>query len=286
MMVYGRQGVGKSTLLLQMSAALATGTNWLVFPTHTTGSTMWLQLDMPKMELRGLLMRADQAKLFVNGTKNAVQFASFWDDAQEVFDFDILSDSDHALLTEAVQDFRPLSLTVDTGNDVFQARQHKDAGGEVRKVLRRLRGIMGHVGGFSTYSQHQRKRQLGVTGDDPDAFLGRVEWETVASSSLQLEGATHGEGENTYETFTLTIRKHRLAEPGFRELALTKDANGFFVPKWTATTALACWPACVPPELRSVVGRDAVFDAIMTHLKIDQDALRMAANRLRGKKPW
>lgn len=286
MMLYGRQGIGKSTIMLQLAAAFAAQTDWLVFPTLAKGATLWLQLDMPRAELRQLLIRADQSQLFQNGTRDSVKFAQFWDDDQEVFDFDILADNDHKLLMEAVQDIRPLCLMVDTGNDVYQARQHKEAGAEVRKVLRRLRAVMGQVGGVTVYSQHQRKRQLGVTGDDPDAFLGRVEWETVASSSVQLESSSRGEGEERLESFLLTIRKHRLAEPGFRELALVKGPDGFFAPKWTATTALACWPRCVPEAERSATGRDDIFMAIEKCLKIEHSALKVAAGRLRGQVPW
>ena len=152
--------------------------------------------------------------------------------------------------------------------------------------MRRLRGAIGQVGGVSVYSQHQRKRQLGIAGDDPDAFLGRVEWETVASSSVQLEAATHGEGEETYETYALTLRKHRLEEPGFRDLALVKDGNGFFVPKWTATVALACWPRCVPEAERAATGRDAICEAMERCLKLDHTAMKMAVSRCRGKLPW
>lgn len=284
MMLYGRQGVGKSTLMLQLAASFATQTDWLVFQTFAKGATLWLQLDMPKAELRQLLLRADQAQLFSNGTRDNVKFAQFFDDDQEVFDFDVLADTDHKLLMEAVRDLKPLCLMVDTGNDVFQARQHKEAGAEVRKVLRRLRAVMGQVGGVTVYSQHQRKRQLGVTGDDPDAFLGRVEWETVASSSVQLESSARGDDE--LETFSLTIRKHRLAEPGFRELALVKGPNGFFTSKWTATTALACWPRCVPEEARGAASREDIFAAIEQCLKIEHSALKVAAGRLRGQVPW
>ena len=49
-MIYGRQGLGKSTLAWQMAHSLTTGEPFLGFTPQKTGPVIYLQLDMPDGE--------------------------------------------------------------------------------------------------------------------------------------------------------------------------------------------------------------------------------------------
>src|SRR5690606_535980 len=46
MMLYGRQGIGKSSLALQLAYSLTSGEPWMGFPVARSGPVIYLQLDM------------------------------------------------------------------------------------------------------------------------------------------------------------------------------------------------------------------------------------------------
>lgn len=284
-MLYGRQGVGKSSIALQLAAAFANGTEWLCFPTNRRGKTLWLQLDMPRSELRLMLRRAEAAQLFLSGSRDHILFAQLFDGTAEVFEFNLLDNDDYTAFLGCVREQAPVAIIVDTVSDAYEAAERRDAGEQVRDVLRRLRHAALQVGAVTVYLHHQRKRaQQPGPLEDADAFLGRVQWEGFATSSLQLTSSQGDDDEG--QKFALRIRKCRLASPGIERLDLIQNEHGFFEPRPSATQAVALWPACVPVGLREAKGRDEVLEVLATHFGFTQDNLRQAVRRVRPKPAW
>lgn len=285
MMLYGRQGVGKSSLAMQLAAAFAAGTDWLCYPTSRRGKTLWLQLDMPRAELRLMLQRAETAQLFRNGTRESVIFGQLFEGNVEIFEFNLLDNNDYAAFLACVQEQRPVAVIVDTVSDAYEAAERRDAGEQIRDVLRRLRHAAISVGAVTVYLHHQRKRsqQAGLP-EDGDAFLGRVQWEGFATSSLQLTKGTEQEEEGV--KFSLRIRKCRLASPGTDRLDLIQNEHGFFEPRPSATQAVSLWPNCVPEELRGAKSRDEVLETLAAQFGFSQDNLRQAVKRARPRPTW
>ena len=282
MMLYGRQGIGKSTLAMQLAAAFANGEEWLCFPTFAKGKTLWLQLDMPRAELRRLIVRSEKGKLFRNGTREQVMYANMTDGEHEAFDFNVFHDEDVQALLRIVEEKRPALLIVDTISDAYRLRAQRELNEQIRDVLKILRTVVSRVGAVMVYLNHERKRSQQTVGDDKDAFLSAVAFETFATASIQLTGS----GKDEEQHFSLKFRKCRLDDPGFDKLELTKDSLGFFAPVFSASQAILTWPYSVPVSLRHTGGRDAVMDTIAAHLNFSRDALRQAWHRLKREPEW
>ena len=280
MMLYGRPGLGKTTLAMQLGLAVASGSaDWLGFPIRRPGPVVWLQLDMPRPELAMMLTRALAR---CPAARAQTHFLRLFDHTgEEMWTIDVLRDNISALKS-VVRAIEPALFLIDTVADVYKLAPHDDLNQQVREVVRKLREIAPSAG--IVYLQHQRKRPAGAPGDDPDSYLGGMAWAAMASSVLQLNRHTkrvtdEEDGEETFEiSYDLAIRKMRLAEVPCEHLKLTKEADGFFGALWKAPAALHMAPHLVPA---STPQKD-VLAALARHFAIAPETLRKALQRERG----
>lgn len=271
MMLYGRPGHGKTTLAMQLAAAIAGCTdNWLGFPIEDVGPVVWLQLDMPRPELKLLLNRAIAHWPNILDT---VHFFQITQDDSEVSEVNVLG-GDAALLIKEVRTLKPKALFIDTAADTYITDPKSDLNQQVRRVVRSYRDIA--QGGAVVYLQHQRKRMQSAMGDDPDSYLGGMSWSGIATSVLQLQ-ATTKEDKLAYDLY---LRKTRLANVHMERLELLKDKDGFLTAKWTAKAAILGWPHNVPVAKRGSDSRDAIMAALSQQFSLERDSLRQALHRL------
>jgi RecA-family ATPase len=270
MMLYGRPGYGKTTLAMQLAAALAGGAeDWLRFPVAAHGDVVWLQLDMPRPELKRMLERAIKRWPCI---AEHVHFFQMLHDDVELSEVNVLH-GDAELLAAEVARLRPIALFVDTASDTYVADASADLNQQVRRVVRAYRTIA--QGGAVVYLQHQRKRAQGAVGDDQDSYLGGMAWSGIATTVWHLAGSRDDE----HEKFWLYKRKNRLAALHFDKLDLDKDGEGFFAAKWSAKAALLAWPELLPAD-QSASSRTDIMQALSQHYGLDGAALRQALHRL------
>lgn len=268
MMLYGRPGLGKTTLAMQLACALATDQpDWLHFPLEAHGPVVWLQLDMPRPELKLMLKRA--VHRWPDAASKLFFFQLSDSHGQEVYDVDVLR-GDADMLAQALAEVKPVALFVDTVADTYEPDVRADQNSQVRKVIRTLRRIAS--GGAIVYLHHQRKRMQQAQGDDADSYLGGMAFAGTATSVFQLH--------TTEEGPRLILRKSRLAALGFDRLDLTADADGFFSCAWPAKAALKSWPWGVPPALRGAADRESILEALSQHFGLERATLRQALHRL------
>ncbi len=237
MMIYGRQGIGKSTLLAQLAHSFQTGEPWMGFTPSRIGPTLMLQLDMPKGDLSKFMIRAVKNGLDMNGMTICGSPEGF----------NIRLKADMQALREECERIEPVAVFCDTINDAYG----RDVNGneEVRHILHTFERNTGDA--TFIYSNHSRKKSLyvqtmetkqGTTMDDADAFSGLGAFEQVPASSVELK--EHG------GRYTLVLQKHRLDNPGFKELDLTKNDYGFFRPTSPHAPILLQWPHSLPERDR------------------------------------
>ena len=296
-MLYGRPGLGKTTLALQLAAALmGEQKTWLGFPVERLGPVLWLQLDMPRYEMGAMLERAINAKLFTpTAPMSFVRMYDIEDDLglledvarplteqEEVFDFNLLVRSDYDALADMIRNLYPVALFVDTVGDAYYSMGTKAINDEIRDVLRRLRSLMRPVGGAVVYLHHQRKRNPQMMTDDPDEFLGGMAWAGFASTSLQLmkskSSAAVEEDDEPDDKYHLALRKVRLGQLGFDRFELVRNGHGFFEPKWTAKHGILLWDE----YLKEQWGGD-MYETLSRQLGVTEESLRKAKSRLKEK---
>ena len=311
-MLYGRPGVGKSTLALQLGCALASGEpkdwNWLGLPVKCPGDVLWVQMDMPRGEMTKLLLRAEKAQRWsrAHGLRALrivdeeeptpfdypLDITKPVDFANEVYDFNILRAEDRDGFFSLVQTERPRMVIVDTVGDIYEGMGDRPLNEQARSVLTRLRQAIRPHGGTLIYLLHERKSsgQKGfVSADDPDNFMGAMQWMGFASTALQLVrkkrkqdgGNADDDSDDGDYKYWLRLRKCRLEQVGFDEIELTQDSHGFFLPKWTARQGLILWPWTIPPGLRN--GASTKTDIITTlsrHLEVGEAAVANAWSKL------
>ena len=240
MMIYGRQGIGKSTLFAQLAHTFQTGEPWMGFTPSRTGPTLMLQLDMPKGDLSKFMIRAvknglDMSGMAIYGSPEG---------------FNIRSKADMQALKEECERVQPVAVFCDTINDAYGRDMNGNE--EVRHVLHTFERNTGDASFI--YANHSRKKSLyaqtmeakqGAAMDDADAFSGFGAFEQVPASSVELK-----EHNGKY---TLVLQKHRLDNPGFKELDLVKNDYGFFHPKSAHAPILLQWPHSIPEQQREKI---------------------------------
>lgn len=254
--LYGRQGIGKSSLAWQLAFALTTGTPWLGHITHRAGRVLYLSLDMPELEFGRLMERAALAGM---PPSDSILMPS-----QPTEAFDILTDGNTFL--EAAKQAELLGLIVDTAADAFTPGRLHDINAEVRVVIRRFRQAVPH--GLLVLLSHDRKKPAMQSAEqnayDTDAFLGPTAWEAKTTTSLRLTRTQNG--------VRLHINKCRLDKPPYTHLDLAVSDHGFFSARPSLLQALYDWQEPVG-ELK------AVFEALARQFGEDPETVRRAYNR-------
>jgi hypothetical protein len=248
MMLYGRQGVGKSTLAWQLAHSLSTGVPWLGYPVFRTGRTLYLNLDMPAEEFQMLMKRARREG--ISGDDVFVPIG-------ESPDFNAFQRNDRDQLTHLVEEQQIANIIVDTVADAFHPGTISDVNAEARAVIAFLRSLVPH--GALVYLLHERKqspyKKAEEAENDPDAFSGATAWEGKATSSLRLTQRS--------STARLHAKKCRIALPGFDVLQLARTDNGLFEAAHSHQQMLRFWPRYVPPHERFTPRTKAdIFDDI------------------------
>lgn len=236
MMLYGRQGLGKSSLMMQLAHSFITGEPWLGFEVQKTGKVLYIQLDMAMFETHRINQRALAAGLFPGDAVNEFHVS----DWQQGFDGGRHA---HVLaLRKWCAVHEPVAVIVDTINDAIG--MHVGSNDDVRTLLRKLQDaifpaaliFLNHERKKSKYEATQTEENI---GDDDDAYLGFGAYEQKVASSLQLK-STESMG------LQLRVRKTRLDKLGFSQLQLSKDEFGFFHQKHSSQQMLLQWPYCLP----------------------------------------
>lgn len=286
MMIYGRQGTGKSRLSWQLAYAFASGSPWLGFQIERPGPVIFLEVDMPESDLQQMIDNA--AAYGINHPE--IHLIHPKTPVGDYFDsFDVLKHSDRVSLASFIHDIKPVLLVIDTGNDVFRTRPG-DVNDQVRHVLRTLRSMMQGYGAL-VYLNHERKKPQTYSksseddsGSDKDVFMGAQAWEGVATTSLRLKNVD----ESTQSKHkTLLFKKHRLGPPGFEQLSLEMTKPyGFFEAKLTIPQALMLWQGDTFAGPHSY---KEVFTDVAAQVGATEEAVKKAFQRQREsgvEHPW
>lgn len=239
-MIYGRQKIGKSSVIMQLIHSLTTGEPWLGFRVHKTGNVLYLQLDMAQLELSRIIWRAENAGMNVRDKL----FVPKPEPGEHRISFDILRDEDQAGLRELVVALDPVAVIVDTINDAYTSVEHGDINAFIRRVHRRFMEAVGNAALiFLNHKRKQSQQKFGKGGeagdDDEDGYLGGSAWAGVVASNLELM--------RTRETKVpmLILRDLRLDAYPATRIELQKDENGFFKAIIGSQQMLHLWPDCL-----------------------------------------
>lgn len=257
LLLYGRQGIGKSSLAWMLAHSLTTGVPWLGHHVLKTGPVIYLNLDMPHLEFKQMLERAAAAGM--PPTSKILMPALGEADA-----FDVLK-SGQGLL-DACTTVKPIALIVDTVADGYLPGSIRDVNAEVRAVIARFRKMV--PDGVLVLMLHDRKRSAFSTLEanelDADAFNGPSAWEAKATSSFRLTQSKNG--------VKFHIKKMRLDAPPYTELALKKTEHGFFETPLTPLLALLGWRG-------QAASLTDVFEDVGVQLNTHAEAVKMAYYR-------
>jgi RecA-family ATPase len=235
MQLYGRQGLGKSSLMMQLSHSFITGDPWLGFEVQKTGPVLYIQLDMAMFEAHRINQRSISAGYFPAGVVEKFHVTD-WEQG-----FDGGRPVHRTMLRRWCATNKPVAVIIDTINDAIGP--HVSGNDDVRELLRKLQDavfpealiLLNHERKKSKYEATQTEDKI---GDDDDAYLGFGAYEHKVAASLQLKRTEMG--------LQLMIRKVRLDKLGFSTLQLRKDDFGFFHQKHSSQQMLLQWPFCLP----------------------------------------
>lgn len=268
-MLYGRQGIGKSSIVTQLCHALISGKNFLGFPVAQTGPVLYLQCDMNELETKKVLRRAFDAGMKMDGKLLIPNFKKFGFN----FRFNILRAEDQERLRDWCQEFQPIAVVVDGIHDAY----HTDGFvGDVNALIREVyRGFQDAIGGavlvFLNHNRKQGTQAQKTEYDDEDGFMGGQAWEGLVASSLHLKKVNHGEQKGK---ISLKLRKTRLELWPEEEIVLKKADHGFFTHVIPWKQMLMQWPYCLDPEER---------ESALSKVKTKSDIFRDIEARTDGK---
>jgi RecA-family ATPase len=252
LLVYGRQGIGKSSLMWQLAHSLTTGVPWLGHHVLKTGPVVYLNLDMPHLEFKQMLERATAAGM--PPTDRILMPA-----IGETESFDILKAS--LSLEEACAAVKPIALIVDTVADAYLPGGIRDINAEVRAVIARFRRMV--PSGVLVLMLHDRKRSafrsLEDNENDADAFNGPSAWEAKATSSFRLTSSKNG--------VKFHIKKMRLDAIPYDEMALERTRHGFFETPDTPFNGLMAWSG-------TATTLNDVFEDVGTKYRTHSDTIK------------
>jgi predicted ATP-dependent serine protease len=257
-MLYGRQGIGKSSLICQFAHSIITGEPWMGFSVEKTGPVILLEIDMPKRETIKVIRRANKAGLLMGENF----YAPEPEEGEEGIMFDILNDKDMAELADICEQIQPVAVIVDTIHDAYtQNDRVGDINAFIRQVYRRFRTAIN--GAVLVFLNHRRKQGNFPQKDDEaddDSFMGGQAWEGLVATSIQLAR------KKSDRTLWLKIHKTRLSSLPFSEIPITVDEFGFFEPKLNYQQMLLQWPECLP-----LADRRAVMNTVKTKMDVFKD---------------
>lgn len=234
MMVYARQGTGKSSAMFQLAHSFITGDPWLGFEVRARGPVIYLQVDMGEQETIRLVQRAEAAGYDMHGQL----YMSYPAAGDETISFDILQDSDLADFTDLCAQVKPIAVIVDTIHDSYEHQdKYKDVNSLARKVHKRFKGAIGRDAAL-IFLNHERKglpKKVKEAGEDHDSFMGGQAWEGIVSASVKFE-------RRESKRAKMILRKVRLEDKPFETLELEITKHGFFEPIKDHKMLLLTWP--------------------------------------------
>lgn len=273
-MVYSRQGVGKSRLLVQLAHSLETGERFLgILPILKTGPVVFLQLDMSPLEWAAVLGDARAADM---------PLQRLYDLRLDADGLNILDGSTQARLQADVARIGAVALIVDAAADAYAAPSGPhDINKLATDVVNAFRRCIPN--GLFVYLLHDRKASLFAkpkdVEEDEDAFAGPGGWERPPATSFRLVRQADG-------TVKLRVTKARFGGPGFKELDLQFDEHGFLHPVLDHKWMLLFWPDCLPATERlrfasGIASLNVAYQDIAERTGASVDAVRKHDQRLR-----
>ncbi len=256
MVVYGKEGAGKSRLVYQLANCFQTGEPWFGLEIGQTGTVLYLEMDMSPLESNVLVRDAYEV--------------GFTQDQNIIFPqkrgvIDVLKATDVVALEALRERFDPLIVIVDTLTDVYESRGAKeDINAEIRKAIEPFRTVFDDSGNiFMLHERRKGQYLIAKEIKDTDAMLGGGETARKASSVIQIVKTNEVMRE-------IIIHKSRQKKP-FTELRVftSPEAKGFcrvnaaYVK--TPKQALALWPRIVgmdPKLVNEATSLNSVYRSI------------------------
>lgn len=269
-MLYGRQGVGKSRLMLQLGHALATGGDWLGFPTYAPGRVAYVNLDMGEKEFE---------KMWADATLEGIVTDDMAGTAKQL-DINLLKPADRNALLESVETIKARHVLLDTGPRCYRPVKGADIGDEIRNLIRAFQQLTPE--GLSVFTQHDRKpgvyQKMDEFEADDNAYSGPAAWETAVTSSWRLT-------ERAENKVKFWVKKHRLGLPPIRTLMLNRDLQtGFFQIEHDYQFDLKTWPKLVPNGAKfQPASRMDVFRDVAQRHGVSVDTVRKYHARTRDQ---
>lgn len=269
MMLYGRQGAGKSSLLWQLAHALSTGAAWLGFPTAQPGRVLYLSLDMPYREFTRVQSRGELGGFPMND--NIIVNDKEW------MECNIFNPRDHQKLKETLVKNEIQHLFLDTISEGYVSPPNvTDVNEEARAVIRRFQQLV--PDGVFVFLKHERKEPGFIPQtakvNERDSFSGAVGWESKPTASLRLSDAD--------DKHVLQAGKCRIDQAGFKKMPLIQSKHGFYEAEHSHVQMLRFWPRFIPEEERFVPkSQKEVFEDIAQRNGGKVDTIRQSFNRAR-----
>lgn len=226
MIVFGKEGLGKSRLVYQLAHAFQTGDAWFGLEVCQTGRVLYLEADMSPEQSAVLVRDAAAAGM----TGGDIIFPSVYGTLNVL---EPMGEQALALLQER---FNPKIVVVDTATDVFDGDEGNEA---AKQAIRAFRSCFENAGIIFILHERKKSQFLQAKGiDDEDAYLGAGEWSRKASGVVRLQGVNE-------QLAQINIRKTRDLVP-WKKLQVARNGHGFFEAHigspQNAKEALHLWP--------------------------------------------
>lgn len=284
MMIYGRQGVGKSSITTQLCHSLMTGEPFLGFPVMHTGYVLYLHCDMNGTETKKVLRRGYDAGLCREDGLLVPNFEKH--DGR--FRFNILDPVDQTKLALWCERWKPIAVVVDNIHDAYVAEKNNT---DVNAVIRSVyRGFQDAIGGAVLIMLNHARKQSAIAAklgeEDDDAFMGGQAWEGLVATSIRVsrDKKTH--------KMKMSLQKTRLGLWPEAEILLDRTKHGFFSYQMPYNIMLTQWPDCIPNGERDAViaatkTKADVFKDIARRTGVSYDTIRKYENAHRDLEyPW
>jgi len=275
MVVYGKEGAGKSRLMYQLAHCFQTGEPWFGLQIPQTGTVLYLEMDMSPLESGVLLRDAYEV--------------GFTEDSNIIFPkrrglLDVMKKPGIDALEELKERFEPLIVMIDTITDVYESLgKGENVNDEIKRVISPFRSIFEDSGNI--FMLHERRLSQYLQSKDykdKDAMLGGGETARKASSVIQIEKPSECIRD-------ITIHKSRQRKP-FEKLRVftSEEERGFCHVDLKAVDnsrqALALWPhikGLDPEEVEEATSIRAVCRSIESFSggKLKEDTVKQAYYR-------